>query len=997
MTIVIADNSPRKVYDGNGSTTEFATDFAFFDKSDVNVYVDGTLKTLNTDYTIPETGANAWSTGNDGTVVFTTAPANGTKVVLTRDVELERTTDFPSSGPFQVATLNTELDKIVAMIADLEDLASRGITLADSDTGTTASLPDVTARKGRVLAFENDATAAPKAGPLITDVQSVADVSADIATLADIEDGTDATDAISDLAAVASDVSTAASNITEIQNASANATTATTKATEAAASATAAAASATAAAASETAAETAETNAETAETNAATSATNAATSATSAASSATTATTKASEASTSATNAATSATSASTAQTAAETAQTAAETAKTAAETAKTGAETAQTAAETAQTAAETAETNAATSETNAATSATTATTKASEAATSATNAATSETNAATSATNAATSATAAAASQTAAAASAASAASAYDSFDDRYLGVKTSDPTLDNDSNALVEGALYFNSTANEMRVYDGANWIAASSAGSVSLLNYNYTATAGQTTFSGADEDSNTLSYTVSNLIVTLNGVVLEDGTDYTATSGTSVVLTSGAALNDELNIIAFKSFTTADMVSATNGGTFANDITINGDLTVDTNTLHVDSTNNRVGIGLSSPDRLLTLQGDNSYMWIKDAGGGNTAFIGSDGTNDGWLRLYDSSHNTKVEIESDGVTYFNGGNVGIGTSSPSSKTSIIGTGVNGLHLGQQTDNNGNSARLFYDNSTNIWTTYSTAGSFKIASGATIGTTSGTDRLVINSSGNVGIGTSSPGYPLTVAGSADATIAVIADTNDSSIINLGDTSNGVVGRIEYDHSDNSMRLHTAATERMRIASSGAVSIAASSGNGYLSVQQAYNGTTSSAVNMHILSNGNFLRSTSSGRYKTDIEDAEMSYAEELYNLRPIYFRSLCTVDNPEHSHWGFVAEEVAEIDPRLCFFKTKEVVLDDEGNQTFDDDGVLVETELEEPIVEGVQYDRMIPLLLMLLKAEKDKVETLQTKVTTLETENADFETRIAALEAN
>lgn len=225
-------------------------------------------------------------------------------------------------------------------------------------------------------------------------------------------------------------------------------------------------------------------------------------------------------------------------------------------------------AAPAAATAAATSETNAATSETNAATSET--------------NAATSATNAATSETNAASSAVAASNSQVAAAASAASAANVYDTFDDRYLGTHASDPTVDNDGQPLVQGSLFFNSTANEMRVYDGGNWIAASSAGGASLLTYHYTATAGQTSFSGADDNANSLSYTISNIIVVLNGVVLEEGTDFTATDGTSVVLSAGATVSDELNVFAFKSFTTADMVSATNGGTFSNDITVLGDVT-------------------------------------------------------------------------------------------------------------------------------------------------------------------------------------------------------------------------------------------------------------------------------------------------------------------------------------------------------------------------------------------------------------------------------
>lgn len=64
----------------------------------------------------------------------------------------------------------------------------------------------------------------------------------------------------------------------------------------------------------------------------------------------------------------------------------------------------------------------------------------------------------------------------------AAAAAASYDSFDDRYLGSKASDPTLDNDGNALIEGALYWNSTAKEMRTYNGTAWVTTSVANAVS-----------------------------------------------------------------------------------------------------------------------------------------------------------------------------------------------------------------------------------------------------------------------------------------------------------------------------------------------------------------------------------------------------------------------------------------------------------------------------------------------------------------------------------
>ena len=105
--------------------------------------------------------------------------------------------------------------------------------------------------------------------------------------------------------------------------------------------------------------------------------------------------------------------------------------------------------------------------------------TKAGEAATSATNSANSATESANSATASANSATesansasAAATSETNAAASEAAAAASFDSFDDRYLGSKAFDPATDNDGDPLLTGAIYYNTTFSELRIYDGAAW---------------------------------------------------------------------------------------------------------------------------------------------------------------------------------------------------------------------------------------------------------------------------------------------------------------------------------------------------------------------------------------------------------------------------------------------------------------------------------------------------------------------------------------------
>ena len=158
------------------------------------------------------------------------------------------------------------------------------------------------------------------------------------------------------------------------------------------------------------------------------------------------------------------------------------------------------------------------------------------------------------------TSATSASNSAVAAAGSASSAAAVFDTFDDRYLGNKSSNPSTDNDSNALVAGALYFNTSTNAMMVYDGSAWITTSSATLSTLDTYKFTATSGQTVFTGADDASNTLAIKPTAEIVTLNGIVLESAADYTVTT-TTLTLLVGATTGDDVNVLAFGNFELAD----------------------------------------------------------------------------------------------------------------------------------------------------------------------------------------------------------------------------------------------------------------------------------------------------------------------------------------------------------------------------------------------------------------------------------------------------
>lgn len=213
-----------------------------------------------------------------------------------------------------------------------------------------------------------------------------------------------------------------------------------------------------------------------------------------------------------------------------------------------------------AQAAAETAETNAQTSETNAATS---------------------ESNAATEVTYAAEWANKAEDSLVSAAAGgdqvddysalhwANKASATYDQFDDRYLGDKASDPTLDNDGNALLTGALYFNTTANEVRVYNGSAWNPATASIDGVLERFTYTATASQTAFTGPDDNGNSVAFDNGLEQVFLNGVAQQLTTDYTRSGGNTITLTTGATAGDILEVFAWGNLSVATNIAVTDAG--------------------------------------------------------------------------------------------------------------------------------------------------------------------------------------------------------------------------------------------------------------------------------------------------------------------------------------------------------------------------------------------------------------------------------------------
>ena len=576
-------------YNGDGATTNFAFSFPYLNADDIKVRVD----TVLTSYTFL----------NSSTVVVSPAPATGSIIEVRRET--------PKDNP----------------PVDFSD----GSVLREVDLDLLARFNLYTAQEAK-----------DQVDGSIT-LDSLGVWQAQSRRIANVADPVDANDAVNKDWAETGMSSQLASAITQATNAASSATSASNSATSASNSASTATTKASESAASASASATSATNSANSATASAGSATSAASSASTATTQAGISTTKAGEASASATAAANSATnaanSASNSATSATNSANSATSATNSANAAATSASQAASSASSASTSASTAQGGATTATTQAGiatTQATNASNSATAAATSAANAATSEANALASKNAASVSEANAGASAVSAASSAATAAALLDNFDDRYLGAKASDPALDNDGNALLVGALYFNTTDGVMKIYTSSGWIAASSASVATLATFEFVATGGQTVFTGSDANGQTLSYTAPALMVTLNGVRLRPDDDYTATDGVNITLVSAATAGDELVVDAFGNFLVADTYSkAQTDALIASRVAKTGDTM--TGNLIVDG---NVGIGTSSipADAKVAISG--TGLVLQDASGAIQRFNKTLGTDTAWI---------------------------------------------------------------------------------------------------------------------------------------------------------------------------------------------------------------------------------------------------------------------------------------------------------------------------------------------------------------------
>jgi hypothetical protein len=404
--------------------------------------------------------------------------------------------------------------------------------------------------------------------------------------------------------------------------------------------------------------------------------------------------------------------------------------------------------------------------------------------------------------------------------------------------------------------------------------------------------------------------------------------------------------------------------DQVGISTGGTARLTIDSNGNVNIDSNTLYVDAANNRVGLGTSSPNKPLHIYTGSSDSEIRlqtNSGTEQNAYITLRNSG-GKLDLYSANGDIALNPGNNvAATFKADGKVGIGVTAPSDTLQVNG----GVTFGSDT---------VLSNRTRI---YESSGLRLDAGGGglrpIVFEIGSTEKARVDTSGRLLVGTSSTstiGIIQAVGYSGASTGTGVIEIKQGSNAASGDD----IGQIRFsDARGEFARINCSAdaatgandmpgrlvfsttadgasspTERMRIASGGRVS-----------APSWYDETTAVAANVNVASTGILQRSTSSIKYKTNVETIEDSYSDALLNCRPVWYRSTCANDNPNYGWWGFIAEEVAEIDPRLCLFEQKE-------------DGNL------EP--EGVAYDRFVPHLLNLIKRQGEAIAELQAEVAAL-----------------
>ena len=148
-------------------------------------------------------------------------------------------------------------------------------------------------------------------------------------------------------------------------------------------------------------------------------------------------------------------------------------------------------------------------------------------------------------------------------------------------------------------------------------------------------------------------------------------------------------------------------------------------------------------------------------------------------------------------------------------------------------------------------------------------------------------------------------------------------------------------------------------------------------------NNTIGLAANAFISGAGYLRKSTSSLRYKKDVQDLDPAWADKVLDFKPIFFKSNCpkvegdTHEPDEWTYYGFAAEQVGTIDPRYVFWNREKVDWSNEGRKSTS----LIDSDNPHGQAEGVQYDRITVALVDIIKRQKAAIDSLTKRVEALE----------------
>jgi hypothetical protein len=146
--MAVINQTPYTEATGNGVTTVFPFNWLTLEKTDLSVYLDGVLKTVDVDYTVTGLG-----NVNGGQLTFLTAPASSVKVTIIRTMPRTRSTDYQNLGDFNADTVDADVDRVVLLVQDLHAQLNRMIRAPTYEVTSLNQLPPAAARANSLLGF----------------------------------------------------------------------------------------------------------------------------------------------------------------------------------------------------------------------------------------------------------------------------------------------------------------------------------------------------------------------------------------------------------------------------------------------------------------------------------------------------------------------------------------------------------------------------------------------------------------------------------------------------------------------------------------------------------------------------------------------------------------------------------------------------------------------------------------------------------------------------